>query len=57
MSLQLTASGMAEFELDTMRLPFKGQLRLRPTGIHANKRAGGHLSVHIQMICCEANSS
>ena len=42
-------SGMAIYELDTMRIPFRGELRLRPTGPHATKKAGGVINVRIDI--------
>ena len=42
--------GMAVFELGSMRIPFAGPLRLRPTGPHAtSKNIGGHIVVLVDI--------
>jgi len=42
---------MAIYELSTMRLPFAGPLRLRPTGVHAtSKNTGGSIYVLVDVM-------
>jgi len=44
-----TALGTAVFELDQMRLPYFGELRLRPGPKSKGKKVGGHIFVQIEV--------